>query len=88
MSGLDDPNYRPKERKLNFSALPKKLQRRFEQARSRIQWIGITGDRDLIHISLIGGGMEYWQKRGTAWSLLISGRPVDSDIESLLRAVA
>jgi hypothetical protein len=87
MSGLHDPHYRPKERPLAFSKLPAALRFRFAKARHRIT-LGITCDRDLIHVSFTGGGMEYWEKRGTAWHLLISGRPDGSDIDSLLRTVA
>jgi hypothetical protein len=83
-----DPNFRPKERKLAFSALPKKLQQRFDPVRNRIQWLGMACDRDLIHVGFMGGGCEYWKKNGKSWKFLIGGYPAESDLPSLLRAVA
>lgn len=77
-----------REKPLPYSALPKLLQKRFEHVRARISWLGISLDRDLIHISFARGGVEYWQKSGRRWRFLIGGYPEKSDLPSLLRAVA
>lgn len=82
-----DPHYKPKERPISFSKLPAKLRLRYAHARHRIT-LGVTVDSALIHVSFTGGGMEYWEKIGDDWRILISGRPDGSDIDSLLRTVA
>ncbi len=83
-----DPNFRAKENKLTFSQLPASLRRRFSVVQDRIGWIGITLDRDVIHVGFSKGGCEYWKRKDRRWTFLIGGYPAESDLPSLLRAVA
>jgi hypothetical protein len=88
MSAIHDPHFVPKQKALAFSALPSSLQRRFRSVRLRIAYLGLTLDRNLIHASFVGGGVEWWEKIGKTWKFLIGGYPSASDLPSLLSAVA